>query len=438
MHGRSDDPAKPHGHGFIAATSWKRAGNVVARPAREIATRPASSGWRSASSTSRSNSGSSSRNSTPWSALVTSPGDRCGPPPTIAAYDRVWCGARNGGRRRKLAQRTLAGGRRDDRRGERGGLVKLRQQARDRPREERLARSRRTDQQQAMAAGQGDLEGATRIGLAADLRQVRDGRPDEAGLAARDRARIVVVGHGPVARHELDPRRRNHDLPTSRRTWTSSTASRSRPTPATSIPSTSLASSTASDGDEDPPDPAPRQCRDHRQDTRHGPDLATERQLTDQGDPAGPGTDLLRAQEDPDGDRQVERCPGLPQVRRGEIDRDPSRRMREAVVAQRAADALPRLLEGGVGEPDDREPRQSRRDIDLDPDEPARKAVERRGWDDCQHDPNATRGRSPPGQPPLTRDLSGAGGLDGGCRDRLVDRPGEVQQSTPRAPSRPS
>ena len=97
-------PAKPHGHGFIAATSWKRAGNVVARPAREIATRPSSSGWRSASSTSRSNSGSSSRNSTPWSARVTSPGDRCGPPPTIAAYDSVWCGARNGGRRRKLAR----------------------------------------------------------------------------------------------------------------------------------------------------------------------------------------------------------------------------------------------------------------------------------------------------------------------------------------------
>ena len=85
LHGRSDAPAKPHGHGFIAATSWKRAGNVVARPARAIATRPSSIGWRSASRTSRSNSGNSSRNRHPWSARVTSPGDICGPPPTIAA-----------------------------------------------------------------------------------------------------------------------------------------------------------------------------------------------------------------------------------------------------------------------------------------------------------------------------------------------------------------
>ena len=85
---RTDDPdvpAKPHGHGFIAATSWNRAGKLVARPAREMATRPASIGCRSASRTSRSNSGSSSRNSTPWSARVTSPGERCGPPPTMAA-----------------------------------------------------------------------------------------------------------------------------------------------------------------------------------------------------------------------------------------------------------------------------------------------------------------------------------------------------------------
>ncbi len=51
--------------GFIAASSWKRAGNSAWRAAREIATRPDSSGPRSISSTLRSNSGSSSRNSTP-------------------------------------------------------------------------------------------------------------------------------------------------------------------------------------------------------------------------------------------------------------------------------------------------------------------------------------------------------------------------------------
>ena len=34
------EPANPHGHGFIAAISWKRAGNVTTRPARAITTRP--------------------------------------------------------------------------------------------------------------------------------------------------------------------------------------------------------------------------------------------------------------------------------------------------------------------------------------------------------------------------------------------------------------
>jgi len=58
-------PAKPHGQGFMAATSWNRAGNRMARPTRAMDTCPSSSGWRSASSTSRPNSGSSSRNSTP-------------------------------------------------------------------------------------------------------------------------------------------------------------------------------------------------------------------------------------------------------------------------------------------------------------------------------------------------------------------------------------
>ena len=57
VHGLSELPANPHGHGFIAATSWNRAGKIVARPTRETATRPSSSGWRSASRTSRPNSG---------------------------------------------------------------------------------------------------------------------------------------------------------------------------------------------------------------------------------------------------------------------------------------------------------------------------------------------------------------------------------------------
>src|SRR6185369_509037 len=55
----------PQRHGFIAATSWTRAGNVTWVLARATLTLPVSSGWRSESSTGRWNSGSSSRNRTP-------------------------------------------------------------------------------------------------------------------------------------------------------------------------------------------------------------------------------------------------------------------------------------------------------------------------------------------------------------------------------------
>lgn len=51
--------------GFIAATSWKRAGNSACLAARDTAIVPASSGSRRTSSTRLSNSGNSSRNSTP-------------------------------------------------------------------------------------------------------------------------------------------------------------------------------------------------------------------------------------------------------------------------------------------------------------------------------------------------------------------------------------
>lgn len=74
-------------HGFIAAMSWKRAGNSARRAARAMLTRPHSSGSLSASSTRRSNSGSSSRKSTPWWASEISPGRGSTPPPTRAAAE---------------------------------------------------------------------------------------------------------------------------------------------------------------------------------------------------------------------------------------------------------------------------------------------------------------------------------------------------------------
>ncbi len=67
--------------------------------------------------------------------------------------------------------------------------------------------------------------------------------------------------------------------------------------------------------------------------------------------------DLLRAEQDADGHRQVERRTGLAQLRGREVDGDAPRREGEAGVADRTADAFARLLHGRVGEADDREAR---------------------------------------------------------------------------------
>ena len=209
-------PNQPHGQGFIAAISVNRAGNVSARPARAIATRPSSSGWRSASSTSRPNSGSSSRNSTPWSASVISPGDTRGPPPTIAAYDIVWCGARNGGRRTQRRDRALAGDRGDDRRRERRIVLEGGQQRGHRAREQRLARPRRPDEQQRS----GHPRGRSRAPAAPPAGHARRRGPGTTvgGDRGRDGAGIVSAPPpAPPARPGAADRRRERGVRQQRR-----------------------------------------------------------------------------------------------------------------------------------------------------------------------------------------------------------------------------
>src|SRR5262245_43757298 len=56
-----------------------------------------------------------------------------------------------------------------------------------------------------------------------------------------------------------------------------------------------------------------------------------------------------------------------------------------AGVANRAANPLAGLLQGGVGEADDREPGQSARYVDLDPDHPPVEADERGGQQRGKH-----------------------------------------------------
>ena len=67
----------------------------------------------------------------------------------------------------------MAGERGDGRRFERFGFGHRRQQRREAMREHRLARSRRTEQQQRMKSGRGDFEHALGRGLAANVGEVR-------------------------------------------------------------------------------------------------------------------------------------------------------------------------------------------------------------------------------------------------------------------------
>jgi len=62
------------------------------RPTRTTEIDPSSSGLAQRLEHIPPNSGSSSQTSTPWSARVTSPGESLGPPPTMPAYEVVWCG----------------------------------------------------------------------------------------------------------------------------------------------------------------------------------------------------------------------------------------------------------------------------------------------------------------------------------------------------------
>ena len=149
-------------------------------------TTPSSSGWRSASSAGRRNSGSSSSSSTPRCARLASPGLGPGPPPTIAATDALWCGARKGGNETSgCPGGEHAGHRVDARHLERLVVAERRQHAGEPAREHGLARSRRAGEQQVVTACGGDLEGAPASLLPTDVGEIRPGTSQSLGVACR-------------------------------------------------------------------------------------------------------------------------------------------------------------------------------------------------------------------------------------------------------------
>ena len=275
-----------------------------ARPARSPPARPRAAGG-APRGRPRSNSGSSSRNSTPWSASVTSPGDSRGPPPTIAAYDIVWCGARNGGRRTSpsigpspAADATIvaASAASSSSGGSSPGTVRASM---------RLARPGRPDR----AAGRGRRRARSRARAAPPTWPRTSARSGSAGVAAPGAGRVARPGPRPAAGRPRRARRAARPSATrAARRPDRSTASRERvDRRATSTPV------------DEPRLVAPRRGTTTRRTPRrasaatigstpgHRLDLAAERQLADIADAARPAPHLLRPEQDPDRDREVER-----------------------------------------------------------------------------------------------------------------------------------
>ena len=107
-----------------------------------------------------------------------SPGRGMEPPPTSAGADAPWCGrAERRAPDRARAGSQHAGSRMDARHLQSGGVVQCREQARQAPREHRLAHAGRAHHEQVVTAGRGELERAPRERLAAHVGEIGHVRP---------------------------------------------------------------------------------------------------------------------------------------------------------------------------------------------------------------------------------------------------------------------
>ena len=157
--------------------------------------------------------------------------------------------------------------------------------AQGRSRQERLAGAGRPDEQQTMAAGKCDLQAAARFRLASYLNQVREAE----SIARHGRWAQGSLDRSPGCLHELDSRRGCGEMVSPARSHQfDRVAQRQKCTPS----ARRLVDRRGRD--DDPPDTPPDQRGHHRQDARHRPNLAAERQLADPKRAAGTRSDLLR------------------------------------------------------------------------------------------------------------------------------------------------
>ena len=245
------------------------------------------------------------------------------------------------------------------------------------PGEKRFARTWGADHDQAMPAGESQLQSSPSLDLPAHLGQIGsaasacDSRPGD--------LRVIAD----LGRH-LDSRR-----------------------PAASSPKLALADEQrglrqgrsrndvysirearfirAFDRNHDPRDAAAGKSRHHRQKARDGAHLASKGQLP-QERPAAACVHLLGSDQNAKRDGKVQRGAALAHVRRCQIDRDPPRRVFVAAVPDGAPNPLAGFLQGCVRKPDDREPGQTRCHVHLDPNRAAIQTVQGGREKRCEHD----------------------------------------------------
>ncbi|MNX98034.1 hypothetical protein D3C86_1304200 [compost metagenome] len=221
-------------------------------------------------------------------------------------------------------------------------------------RQHRLARARLAHHEQAVAAGRGDLEGALGAGVALDVGQVGIARGAVAGRGAHAGPAVVARIDGPAAAgDELAHHVEQVPGPVHLRTGHQ------------------RGLLGAVQGQHQPHGRALRVGgHGHRERAAHGAQFARQRQLAGELVAGEAGVlDLPAGREDAQRDGQVEAARVLRQIGRGEVDDDLLvGRKFEPGVLDRRAHAFARLLDLGLGQPDQREARQAVRQMHLDRD----------------------------------------------------------------------
>lgn len=227
-------------------------------------------------------------------------------------------------------------------------------------RHHRLAGARRTDAEHVVPAGRGDLEGALDALLTLDVGKIGQRQIRRRERRRRGGAKLLFAAQmGDQLAHALDA----IDLHALGKGGLGGVFGREK--------ELFHAAALRRDG--------------HGQRAGDAPQRAVERKLAEKGAVRGNAGQLTLRREDADEDRQIIERAGLFPVGRGEIDRQTARREAKAVVLDRRADALARLLDGGVGQSDDLKAGQTAGDIDLDGDLKAAHAADGKASDTGKH-----------------------------------------------------